>query len=262
MNRPRPAPPPRGLCVVLHDVCPTHWAATLQLLAALHAVAREAGWRSPLPLTLLVVPAHHGRHDAPAAYLRWLHRMAGAGHELALHGWQHRDDAPARPGPWDRLRRRVYTAGEGEFAALDHAEASERLALGLAWADAQGLPMRGFVPPAWLISRSALAATAEAGFAYTCTLNRLVSLPDGRSLVARSQVFSTRAAWRRWASVAWNRALAARQADAPLWRLELHPDDARHPTVRRCWTALLTRQLSVREPMVLGEAVRRWLRPA
>jgi predicted deacetylase len=238
--------------VVLHDVAPARWAGCTRVLQRVHAVAQAAGIE--LPVTLLVVPRMHGQAAASTLYLRWLHRLARAGHELALHGFTHRDEGPA-PRSWrERLLRHSYTAGEGEFAALTRDDAALRLAAGRAWAQQHGLQMRGFVAPAWLLNAAAWQAVSQAAFDYTCTLNEIVALPGHQTLRARSLVFSTRAAWRRWLSVPWNTALAWQQRNAPLLRLELHPGDSDHPLIERCWTRLLASALRARQPLSLHDA--------
>ena len=168
----------RDLCVVLHDVAPSRWAGCQRVMEELDNCAREAG--VTLPLTLLVVPRMHGNAEVPAPYLRWLYTQAAAGHELALHGLTHRDEGPPPSGLRQRLLRRVYTAGEGEFAALTQDQAAARLREGRAWARALGLDMEGFVPPAWLLSPASLKAVATAGFGHTCTLTEVIALPHGR----------------------------------------------------------------------------------
>jgi predicted deacetylase len=248
-----PDAPARGhLCVVMHDVAPRRWQACLRVIERVREVAQAAG-APPPPLSLLVVPQLHGDERLPRNYLRWLHEMRDQGHELVLHGWQHRDDAPRR-GLWQRVVRGHYTAGEGEFSALPYVEAQRRVALGQAWAAAHALPMRGFVAPAWLMNAPARRAVADAGFDYTCTLNRLIALPSGCELRARSLVFSTRSAWRRVASVVWNRWLARQERHAPLMRLELHPDDASHDRVLACWQRVLANALAQRRPVRLADA--------
>ncbi|MEK8029439.1 polysaccharide deacetylase family protein [Ideonella sp. DXS29W] len=241
----------RCLSVVLHDVSPATWPACRRVMSEVRRVAQREG--VALKLTLLVVPAMHGQPATPD-FVRLLRRLAQHGHELALHGLTHQDDGP-RASSWiDHVRRHWYTAGEGEFAALGHQEAAARIELGRRWASALGLPMRGFVAPAWLLSPSAWRAVQRAGFAYTCTLNRFMVLPGSQWLAARSVVFSTRAAWRRLASVAWNSALSWWLRPAPLLRLELHPSDADHSMVRRCWAGILAHALREgRRPVRLGD---------
>lgn len=241
----------RRLCVVLHDVAPARWGACRRVLDQIEQVAAHE--RIAVPVTLLVVPHLHGRSDTPPPYLRWLQRLAGSGHELALHGLTHLD-----PGQADslagRLLRRCYTAGEGEFAALPQGEAQRRLAQARRWAWRHELPMRGFVPPAWLMDDAARDAVTRAGFDYTCTLTQLVALPGGEVLRGLGLTFSTRSAWRRAGSVAWNTLLARAQRELPVLRLELHPADADHDGVRRCWTRVLAQALHERTPARLADA--------
>lgn len=248
-----------ALCVVLHDVAPARWNGCIRVLRRLQALSRRHG--VALPVTLLVVPCYHGVVATPPPYLWWLRRLARGGHELALHGWTHLDDGPA-PRRWvERWLRRHYTAGEGEFAALDEGEARARLLEARAWAGEHGLAMRGFVPPAWLISRPGLDAVSNAGFDYTCTLSTLLALPGREALHAPAIVFSTRSGWRRMLSVWWNRWQGWRTRHAPVLRFDLHPDDADHPAVLRCWSRLLERALRERDPVCLSEAVARAREP-
>jgi predicted deacetylase len=242
----------RDLCVVLHDVAPSRWAACRRVLDTVERCEQRAG--VALPLTLLVVPRMHGDSRLPAPYLRWLHGMAAAGHELALHGLTHRDEGPPLRGLRDYMVRRHYTAREGEFAALEHADALSRLHEGRAWAKALGLPMQGFVAPAWLLSPPSLQAVADAGFRHTCTLTQVMALPHRQTLASPSLVFSTRSAWRRRLSLAWNTRLAQRARHARLLRLDLHPADGDHDDVVRCWSGLLAEALRHRVPVRLAEA--------
>jgi predicted deacetylase len=235
--------------VVLHDAAPATWSACERLRRCVRAVA-------PVPLTWLAVPRRHGA-PRDARFEAALDAARSQGDELALHGWTHRDDAGGRPrGPIDYARRRWYTAGEGEFAALSRAAASERLRLGRQWFEASGWPLAGFVAPAWLMSPGTWDALDAAGFEYTCTLSRIVALPSRASLASRSIVYSTRAAWRRALSRGWNAALARAQRTRPLLRFELHPGDAEHAALRRSWMRLLERALREREAVTLREVAR------
>lgn len=247
-------PARRHVCVVLHDVSPARWAGCARVLGQLRTLSAACGVE--LPLTLLVVPRMHGMAHMPRHYQRWLQRQAGAGHELMLHGLTHHDDGPP-PRRWrERLLRRVYTDGEGEFAALDRHAAAQRIARARQWAREQGLSVPGFVAPAWLTSEGSWQALRDAGFSHTCTLGHVVALPEGQALAARSLVFSTRSPWRRLASVGWNRLLAwqQQQAQVPLMRFELHPGDGDHPLVQRCWSRLLAEALRDRQPLRMAEA--------
>lgn len=243
--------PQRHVAVVVHDVADSRWAGCTRVIAQAQRIARECG--VVLPMTLLVVPRMHGEPASPE-FVRWLRRQAEAGHELALHGYTHLDDGPAPAGLLERWRRRWYTAGEGEFSALGREQASERLRLGLEWAGREGLTMDGFVAPAWLLGDGAWDALRAGPFAYTSTLGRVVALPGGQALAAPSFVFSTRAAWRVHASVAWNGLLGLTLRQRPLQRFELHPADCDTGTVSRCWGELLRAALRCRRPVTLGQA--------
>ena len=234
------------LVVVLHDVAPTTWAGCQRVLRCVQSVA-------PLPLTWLVVPRYHGTPRDPG-FEDALDGLLARGDELALHGYTHRDDGRARG--LDRLRRHWYTAGEGEFAALSQTEARSRLLLGMDWFERRGWPLHGFVAPAWLSSPGTWAALDELGFAYGCTVSRIVALPSRHSLRSQSLVYSTRSAWRRVASRAWNAAVARAERAGPLLRFELHPWDADHPPIRRSWMRLLERAVREREPLTLAQVAR------
>ena len=78
-------------------------------------------------------------------------------------------------------------------------------------------------------------------------------LPEGSVLRAPSLVFSTRSRWRRVLSTVYVRTLAGLLRRSPVLRLELHPTDADHPGVRRCWMRVLEKALRHREPVRLGQ---------
>jgi predicted deacetylase len=176
------------LCVVVHDVADATHAACERLLAAVEAVA-------PVPLTFLAVPRYHGAAPA-ASFEQWLGERSRRGDELALHGYTHRDDGTPR-GAVDRLRRRVYTRGEGEFWDLDAPTAARQLRAGIDWFERNGWPLRGFVAPAWLLGPGAWQALRDTRFAYTATLRHIHLLPEAGRITSQSIVYSTSTAWRR-----------------------------------------------------------------
>ncbi|HEY0338838.1 MAG TPA: polysaccharide deacetylase family protein [Burkholderiales bacterium] len=215
----------RALCISIHDVAP-------QTLGACQQIADMVAKVNPvLPLTLLVVPRYHGDADLPAAYTDWIARRLERGDELALHGYTHRDEAHSVHGLRQRIARTVYTAGEGEFAALTRDEAARRIERGRHWFAERGWPLYGFVAPAWLVSPGTWDALREFDFLYTTTLARFHVLRRDVSLRAPSVVYSTRSVWRRWAARGWNRALSRVGRNATLMRVGFHPADAAHPDV-------------------------------
>lgn len=238
----------RALCVSVHDVAPTTWGLCRRLIVALEEVAA-------VPLTLLVVPDYHRQGaGTPQWYHDALEAHRARGDELALHGYAHLDDSPPPRTPLEWWRRRIMTAGEGEFAALSQSEARHRLAAGLAWFKACGWPVEGFVAPAWLLSEGAWEALKASPLRYTTTATAFHLLHPRRALASRCVAYSTRSSLRRALSLGWNDWNAHRDAfdaDGPV-RLALHPDDARHPKVLAQICRLLEHLLHGRMPMTKG----------
>ncbi|MCR3816214.1 DUF2334 domain-containing protein, partial [Pseudomonas aeruginosa] len=115
----------RSLLLVLHDVAPETWPDYRPFVEAVDALGQ-------VPMTWLVVPDFHHRNplEADEKFCELLSRRVARGDELALHGFYHYDDAPPPRTPGQYFMRRIYT-WEGEFYALDHAEAKARLAAGI-----------------------------------------------------------------------------------------------------------------------------------
>lgn len=248
----------RAFSVAVHDVAFATQDACVRLTGRLDHIG-------PLPLTLLITPRWHRKASDPR-FDRWVESRLERGDELVLHGLTHLDDGDGPRGLLDRIRRGLYTDGEAEFAALDRDESLRRLRAGLHWFNERGWPVRGFVPPAWLLGPDAWSVLRRPLFDYTCTLTHLVALPrreqavPARALPAWGITYSTRSAWRRAASLRWNEWLARRTRDAPLWRFEIHPGDIAYPPVFDATLHLLGQALAQgREPLTLGGAVDRWL---
>lgn len=234
----------RDWAVSLHDVAPDTWPACERLFALLEPYG--------VPVTLLVTPHHHhGRRiDEDPALLRTLRARVARGDEIALHGYYHLDDAPPPRSPRDWFARRVLTASEGEFAALDANEARRRLRVGTRLLSRAGLRPAGFVAPAWLLGDGARAALAGTDLHYTCTRDELYVLPTFEAIRAPSLVYSTRAWWRRATSRRWNRRRLAALAAEPRLRIALHPAEAAFPAVLAEWTGLLTALARDRRPVL------------
>ena len=235
--------PQAAVSVVLHDVAPATWPACARLLEMIDGCG-------DVPVTLLVVPDYHhrGRIGDDAVFRKAIEQRLARGDELVLHGLHHLDDsAPPARGPLQWTTRRLYTASEGEFAALDEATAERLMRAGLEQFAALDWPVRGFIAPAWLMSDGTRAALERLPFAYTSTRRALYALPDWREYRYPSLVWSVRSAWRRGASRIVNAAQAWRLRDAPLLRLGLHPADAAHPAVVTVWHDTLRQALRTRQ---------------
>lgn len=235
------------LCVVIHDVAPINWAACQRVLHAVQEVA-------DLPTSLLAVPHHHLRGGDPVVEAA-LSRLLAQGHELVLHGYSHLDPGEPR-NRWDHLKRRVYTAGEGEFSDLGQAEARSRIEAGARWFATRGWPLHGFVAPAWLLSKGSWQALRASRLLYTTTLSRVHALQRGESMASDAMVFSTRSRWRRTASLARNTWVAHTWGQQQLVRFELHPHDADHPQIRQLWMRELATLSKQRQALTLAQAVR------
>ncbi len=239
-----------ALCVVIHDVAEARLAGCERVIAAVHEVA-------PLPLTFLAVPRFH--HAAPTpAFEQWLSERGRRGDELALHGLTHVDEGVPH-SPLDRLRRHVYTRGEGEFWDLHEASATARLREGIDWFARKGWPLHGFVAPAWLLGPGAWAALRRCReFAYTATLRHLHLLPGDERITSQAIVYSTSTAWRRQSSIAWTAVLNRMLVANPVLRFELHPHDADHAGVRLSWQRALERAVRQRKAQTVAQFCEGW----
>lgn len=216
----------RLLLASIHDVSP-RFESEVQRLAEL--LAPMVGDR----LAMLVVPNHWG--DAPiqpgSPFASRLRCWSDAGVEIFLHGYFHRDDA--RHAGADRLRARFMTAGEGEFLGLSQTAASSRIAEGRALVeDVIGRRIDGFVAPAWLYGKGALAALAECGIAIAEDHMRIWSPATGDEL-ARGPVITWASRTRMRLASSLVAAAALRRAPLDVLRVGVHPPDCRHPALVR-----------------------------
>jgi len=241
------------LCIAVHDVAPATWPQCVRLLDLVDALGAP-------PVTLLVVPDWHaqGRIDAAPKFCRAIDARIARGDEVALHGYFHRDDAPTPRSPAAWLRRRVLTAGEGEFAALDADVAESRLRAGLDLLRRQGWAVDGFVPPAWLAGAAARRALQRTDLRWTSTHTALIALDRSgeERFAAPCLTASPRSHWRRAASRAFLHAGLRLSARAPLVRVGLHPADADHDDLIACWRVVLTTLLAARQAATKSQALR------
>lgn len=237
------------LCIAIHDVAPVTWNACCRLLAMLNGFGR-------VPVTLLVVPHFHRQHriQQNLGFVEDINERIASGDEVALHGFSHRDDVDAS-GLSGLIRRRVLSAGEGEFAALSADEAARRVDAGLAIFEELGWHAEGFVPPAWLLSRGARAALRSSGLRYFTDHTGITLLRSGRRIVAPAITFSPRSAVRRIASRAWARAARKCFQSTSIVRVGLHPADALHADLMHAWERLLPQLLGDRLPRTKARAI-------
>ncbi|MFJ4497641.1 DUF2334 domain-containing protein [Pseudomonas atacamensis] len=228
----------KAVCLVLHDVAPSTWAAYQPFVEAVDALG-------DVPMTWLVVPDFH-RHDAldaNPAFRRVLDARVARGDELALHGYYHDDQEPMPNNPRDWFMRRVYTH-EGEFYRLSREAALARLHAGLEMFQRYDWPVQGFVAPAWLMSDGTRQALRELPLSYTSDPQHLYRLPDFSAINAPGLVWSARSAWRRGLSKIVSDQREQRWREASVIRLGLHPVDMRHRFSRDYWLHTLQRLLA------------------
>jgi hypothetical protein len=226
------------LLVSIHDVSP-RFAGEIDRLATLVESRTGAG-----RFAMLVVPNFWG--EAPIAgdraFQRRLRGWAAAGAEMFVHGWSHRDPDPKGFGA------KHMTAGEGEFSALGWAEALRRMTEARnVVEDAIGRPAAGFIAPAWLYSRGARDALAEAGFAMAEDHLRVWHPPSGRILCRGPVItWATRTPLRKASSLLAAATLRRLLGPLAAVRLAVHPADTRHPatmaSIERSLKALLRRR--------------------
>lgn len=234
----------RSVMLVLHDVAPETWPDYQPFVEAVDQLG-------DVPMTWLVVPDFHQRNalERSPTFCRLLDWRLQQGDELALHGYYHADLGPTPRTPRDFFMRRIYTH-EGEFYALEQAQALQRLQAGLQLFNSQGWPVAGFVAPAWLMSEGTRQALRQLPLRYTSTPQHLYRLPEFTSIDAPGLVWSARSAWRRGLSRALCNSQLQRWQSAPTLRLGLHPVDMRHRSSRDYWLQTLKTLIEQgREPL-------------
>jgi predicted deacetylase len=241
-------------CVSLHDVAP----ATLRDCRETLAFLAEQGIG---PVALLVVPDYHGggRADRDEQFRGFLRERAAHGDEIVLHGFIHQDTAAPGRGLRDWLERRMLADGEAEFARLDHDAARTRILRGLAVLRAAGWHPRGFVAPAWIMSPGTQEVLESLPLDYYATRDYVVPV-RGPPIPAPSLVVSTRSAWRRGLSQAWNRTRLSHRQRMPVLRAALHPRDLRYPEMAALWRSLL-HHVADRRVLTEGQLVAAVRRP-
>jgi predicted deacetylase len=226
---------PTKVHVSLHDVSPA-FAVEVEMALAL---AAEHGARP----ALLVVPNYHEQWpllDHPA-FVDRLQDLAEKGHETYLHGLFHKSRPKisadlAASGLATRALWYFAQHGasdhEAEFRDLTPDEAAARLCEGERTLAIAGLPIHGFVPPAWSMPRWLLSMLGERGYRF-CEDHLRVYDPQGRrSRVSAVLNYATRTPARLVSTLAYCRAALPLSTFLPT-RIAIHPADMRFDLVRR-----------------------------
>ncbi len=216
-----------ALIVSIHDVAPSNRATVERIIS-------EVSRKGARVCSLLVVPDYHheGLFAQDRQFVSWLRDSEADGHEIVIHGYFHERSASARETLWDKLVTGLYTRHEGEFYDLDYGESFHRITKARDQFREAGLTPRGFVAPAWLLTREAERAARDADLEYTTRLRTVRDLRTGQNFAARSVVYSVENGWRRAVSLAWNGALLQLMKTRPLLRVSIHPPDFVYPRIR------------------------------
>ena len=232
------------LLVSIHDVAP-------QFLDQVDDIRKRLAAWGVDKVTLLVVPNYHGEGPLwdSVSTQNWLRQQVKVGDELVLHGHSHRQEIPVG-NKTDQLRARMWTASEGECLSRRSEEWPKLLAEGRKMiAEIQGEDPVGFVAPAWLEPQGFGEILRAAGFKWHeggPWMEFLGQAPPHDIRVNRPVIgFSTRQAWRKWASIVWAhgltpvyRRLVGREQAV---RVALHPADVTSDAVMRCAETVIRR---------------------
>jgi len=154
-----------SLLVSIHDVSPLTWAQSKRAVELVVSCGVPLG-----SLTLLVIPEHEGRFRLTAhpAFIEWLKGLSRNGVTLVAHGLTHEMTGSLR-SPLQFAWAYIFAGGQAEFYNLSAAQARERLARVRALFQAVGLDeaLRGFVPPAWLLSFEARTELDRLNIAFS-----------------------------------------------------------------------------------------------
>lgn len=227
MNGSAAEAPARRLLVSIHDVGPA-FEGEVDRLHALLSRHVPAG-----KIAMLVVPDHWGKAPLAgnASFAARLRAWSDLGIEMFVHGWYHRDTA--EHAGLARFKAQHMTASEGEFLGLDAATAATRMRDGKALIeDIIGRKTAGFVAPAWLYGKGAMAALETSDFALAEDHMR-VWQPQTGHVLARGPVITW--ASRSKARIRSSLAVAAVARTGLFFqrtlRLAVHPGDANVPAL-------------------------------
>jgi predicted deacetylase len=245
---------PRRLLVSLHDATPFH----LPRLRKAEALFRQLGVAK---VAYLFVPEYHGRYPSAEHpdFVEWCRSPRPFAVDWFLHGFKHLEtpEEPAAPtrravlpseaapgAAGDAWKRRLLTAGEGEFLALDEAAQRRKLQAGLAsFRACLGADPAGFIAPAWLFNDGLIPLLKELGLPYTEDHRRIYRTDTGASLASPVVTWATRTFLRKYGSLVVCPLLARLWSGQPVLRVAMHPFDFDHPVTVRNIAGVLRKLL-------------------
>jgi predicted deacetylase len=216
----------RRLLVAVHDVTPAHAEALQRIYALLQRIGITR-------YALLVVPDWHGAWplDRHPPFVDDLLARQAAGAEIFLHGYRH-DEAGTRRTLGQHLRVAGRTAAEAEFRIIPPEEAERRLDRGLDLFRRLGITPVGFIPPAWLHGRGALAQLRARELRYTEGFWRITRVADRAQRVAPALSWSSAVPWRSRLTAGIATVRHHAPWIQPVVRVAIHPPDILIPLLR------------------------------
>ncbi|MDQ3002137.1 MAG: DUF2334 domain-containing protein [Fibrobacterota bacterium] len=249
----------RKLVISLHDATPFH----LERIRRAEVVFQELGIGK---VTYLFVPEYHGSYPSVEhpGFAEWCRSPRSFRIDWHLHGYHHLE-TPAfkdssvtygagRSGLGDFFKRKLMTAGEGEFQALDSHSQREKLVAGRdAFRRCLQVDPTGFVAPAWLFNPALTPLLKEMGFQYTEDHRRIYRVDMGSSLESPVITWATRTFLRKYGSLAVCPTLARLWSDSPVVRVAMHPFDFDHASTTANIKSVLRRLIKCREQAFSGD---------
>jgi uncharacterized protein len=232
----------RRLVISLHDATPFH----LDRMRRAEAVFRELGVAK---IAYLFVPEYHGGHPAAGdpAFRAWCREAKPFRVDWHLHGYHHLETAAPAGGAGDFLKRRLLTAGEGEFLALDAGAQRRKVEAGrAAFRECLGRDPAGFVAPAWLFNAELPGVLKAQGFRFTEDQRRMYRVDTGARLDSPVITWATRTPLRKYGSLLVCPLLLRLWARVPVLRVAMHPFDFDHPETVASIRAVLARAMRER----------------
>jgi predicted deacetylase len=223
--------PERTIAVALHGIEP----ATYESCAVIRDWLDDHGVDR---VTLLVIPARdlHPVGERAPEMVDWLSERRRAGDSIAQHGFQHvRARPPASPR---QMLARAHGHRTGEFVGLDREETRRAVHAGWRVLKLAGIEPDGFVAPAYAYT-AALRHTLAQRFSWWAGLLRVHRAQRQPELAPgfreRSPAARLAPAWSLGSSGPFSRTFSpplvrmGSLLPTGTLRLDIHPDDLRHP---------------------------------
>jgi len=187
--------------------------------------------------SILVIPEYHHDNksiDHSPHLIDRLCEWQDEGYELVPHGYYH-DRYGLKQNLKNLFLTRFYTDNEAEFLDLPMAEAEGRIKRARNMFRRFGWNVYGFIAPGWLMSPRLPESLRRMGYLYTNTLTEIIPLHGDKPALpeaTQSLCYSSRAPWRRQASLLWNDRLFSQLRKTATIRLSLHPRDFTYAPLR------------------------------